>query len=164
MLTWKKHTFNISRLKSFEGQQTISQSVRASFKSLLSSCITCRPDQTAIIAESLILPAASNMWKTMFGKEEYVKKTEKHPFAFFPPFNWWIGSWCEGTTSRETPESRLFCTTIRWIHRHVKRPSVFSVCVVVYQNEMQEEFIFCKQLHGRTTKFRDFHSDRQFFP
>src|SRR4029434_7595695 len=45
----KKH---ISCLKSFEGQQTlirqISQSVRASFKRLLSSCITCRSDQTAI--------------------------------------------------------------------------------------------------------------------
>src|SRR4029434_7694020 len=41
----KKH---ISRLKSFEGQQTISHSWRASFKTLLSSCITCRSDQNAI--------------------------------------------------------------------------------------------------------------------
>src|SRR4029434_4367007 len=28
---------------------------------------------------------------------------------------------------------------------------------------MQEEFILCKQLHGRTKKFRDFQSDRQLF-
>ena len=28
--------------------------------------------QPYIIAESLILPAASNMWKTMFGKEKYL--------------------------------------------------------------------------------------------
>ena len=37
--------------------------------------------QPYIIAESLIFPAASNMWKTTFGKEEYVKKNEKHPNA-----------------------------------------------------------------------------------
>src|SRR4029434_8357889 len=34
-----------------------------------------------IIAESLILPTASDMCKTMVGKDEYVKKTEKHPNA-----------------------------------------------------------------------------------
>src|SRR4029434_3468290 len=82
-----KQTFNISRLKYFEGQQTISHSWRASFKTLLSSCITCRSDQNAIgyiIAESLILPAASNMRKTTFGKEKYVKNTQQHPFVFFP--------------------------------------------------------------------------------
>ena len=37
--------------------------------------------QPYIIAESLILPTASDMCKTMFGKDEYVKKTEKHPNA-----------------------------------------------------------------------------------
>ena len=89
MLTWKKKTFNISRLKSFEGQQTLMrQSAKVCELALKASYqVTLRVAQTKqpyIIAESLVLPAASNMWKTTFGKEEYVKKTEKHPFAFFP--------------------------------------------------------------------------------
>src|SRR4029434_359551 len=33
----------------------------------------------------------------------------------------------------------------------------------VDQNEMQEEFRFCKQLPGGKKKFRDFQSDRQLF-
>src|SRR4029434_6140043 len=85
----EKKTFNISRLKSFEGQQTLMiQSAKVCELALKPSYqVALRVAQTKqpyIIAESLILPAASNMWKTMFGKEEYVNKTEKHPFAFFP--------------------------------------------------------------------------------
>ena len=40
--------------------------------------------QPYIIAESLVLPTARDMCKTMFGKDEYVKKTEKHPKC--PPY------------------------------------------------------------------------------
>ena len=35
--------------------------------------------QPYIIAESLILPTASDMCKTMFGKDEYVKKLKSIP-------------------------------------------------------------------------------------
>src|SRR4029434_7375726 len=50
--------------------ETISQSVRASFESLLSSCITCRSDQTAIHNCGKFNIASSYMCKTMFGKDE----------------------------------------------------------------------------------------------
>src|SRR4029434_792903 len=62
--------------------ETISQSVRASFKRLLSSCIMLRVAQTNqpyIIAESLLLPTASDMCKTMFAKDEYIKKLKSIP-------------------------------------------------------------------------------------
>src|SRR4029434_6480087 len=79
-------SFLITCLKSFFGgpadiDETISQSVRANFKSLLSSCITCRSDQTAIHNCGKFNIASSYMCKTMFGKDEYVKKTEKHTNA-----------------------------------------------------------------------------------
>ena len=75
MLTWKKKTFNISRLKSFEGQQTLMrQSAKVCELALKASYqVTLRVVQTKqpyIIAESLILPTASDMCKTMFGKDE----------------------------------------------------------------------------------------------
>src|SRR4029434_3253007 len=74
----KKH-FIFSRLKSFEGQQTMMRqsakvfelALRASYQVALRVAQTKQP---YIIAESLILPAASDMCKTMFGKDEYVKK------------------------------------------------------------------------------------------
>ena len=36
-------------------------------------------EQPYIIAESLILPTASDMCKTLFGKDEYVKKLKSIP-------------------------------------------------------------------------------------
>src|SRR4029434_5669152 len=82
----KEKTFNISRLKSFEGQQTLMrQSAKVCELALKASYqVALRVAQTKqryIIVESLILPTASDMCKTMFGKDEYVKKTEKHPNA-----------------------------------------------------------------------------------
>src|SRR4029434_10541396 len=64
-----------------EGQQTlIRQSAKVGELALKPSYqVALRVAQTKkpyIIAESLILPAASDMCRTMFGKEEYVKKTE----------------------------------------------------------------------------------------
>src|SRR4029434_3421577 len=75
-------TFNISCLKSFEGQQTLMRqsakvcelALKASYQVALRVAQTKQP---YIIAESLILPTASDMCKTMFGKDEYVKKNEK---------------------------------------------------------------------------------------
>src|SRR4029434_9275198 len=65
--------------------ETISQSVRASFKSLLSSCITCRSDQNAIHNCGKFNTASSYMCKTMFGKDEYVKKLKSIPMLLM---NW----------------------------------------------------------------------------
>src|SRR4029434_4750073 len=75
----KKKTFNISCLKSFEGQQTLMRqsakvcelAIKASYQVALRVAQT---QQSYILAESLILPTASDMCKTMFGKDEYVKK------------------------------------------------------------------------------------------
>src|SRR4029434_3269533 len=82
----RKKTFNISRLESFEGQQTLMRqsakvcklALKASYQVALRVAQTKQP---YIIAESLILPAASDMCKKMFGKDQYVKKTENHPNA-----------------------------------------------------------------------------------
>src|SRR4029434_1736536 len=71
-LKGKKKTFNISRLKSFEGQQTLMRqsakvcelALKASYQVALRVAQTKQP---YIIAESLILPTASDMCKTMFG-------------------------------------------------------------------------------------------------
>src|SRR4029434_7230368 len=73
-----KKTFNISCLKSFEGQQTLMRqsakvcelALKASYQVALRVAQTKQP---YIITESLILPAASNMCKTMFGKDKSVK-------------------------------------------------------------------------------------------
>src|SRR4029434_4313507 len=70
--------FYISRLKSFEGQQTLMRklakvcelALKASYQVALRVTQTKQP---YMIAESLILPAASDMCKTMFAKDEYVK-------------------------------------------------------------------------------------------
>src|SRR4029434_8228022 len=80
----EKKTFNISCLKSFEGQQTlIRQSAKVCELALKASYqVALRVAQTKqsyIIAESLILPTASDMCKTMFGKDEYVKKLKSIP-------------------------------------------------------------------------------------
>src|SRR4029434_4789417 len=80
----EKKTFNISRLKSFEGQQTLMrQSAKVCELSLQASYqVALRVAQTKqqyVIAESLILPTASDMCKTMFGKDEYVKKLKSIP-------------------------------------------------------------------------------------
>lgn len=80
----RKKTFNISRLKSFEGQQTLMRqsakvcelALKASYQVALRVAQTKQP---YIIAESLILPTASDMCKTMFGKDEYVKKLKSIP-------------------------------------------------------------------------------------
>src|SRR4029434_2239042 len=82
----RKKTFNISCLKSFEAQQTLMRqsakvcelALKASYQVALRVAQTRQP---YIIVERLILPTASDMCKTMFGKDEYVKKTEKHPNA-----------------------------------------------------------------------------------
>src|SRR4029434_2889091 len=75
---------NISRLKSFEGQHTLMRqsakvcelALKASYQVALRVAQTKQP---YIIAESLILPTASDMCKTMFGKDEYVKKLKSIP-------------------------------------------------------------------------------------
>src|SRR4029434_2420530 len=75
----KKKNNNISRLKYFEGQQTLMRqsakvcelALKASYQVALRVAQTKQP---YIIAESVILPTASDMCKTMFGKDEYVKK------------------------------------------------------------------------------------------
>ena len=80
----EKKTFNISRLKSFECQQTLMRqsakvcelALKASYQVALRVAQTKQP---YIIAESLILPTASDMCKTMFGKDEYVKKLKSIP-------------------------------------------------------------------------------------
>src|SRR4029434_5590707 len=80
----EKKTFNISCLKSFEGQQTLMRqsakvcelALKASYQVALRVAQTKQP---YIIAESLILPTASDMCKTMFGKDEYVKKLKSIP-------------------------------------------------------------------------------------
>src|SRR4029434_8322234 len=82
--------FLITCLKSFfwgpaDIDETISQSVRANFKSLLSSCITCRSHQTAIHNCGKFNIASSYMCKTMFGKDEYVKKLKSIPMLLM---NW----------------------------------------------------------------------------
>src|SRR4029434_1111881 len=79
---WKYFFYTYFLFKIFPGpadlDETISQSVRASFKSLLSSCITCRSDQTAIHNCGKFNIASSYMCKTMFGKDEYVKKLKSN--------------------------------------------------------------------------------------
>src|SRR4029434_2514085 len=80
----EKKTFNISCLKSFEGQQTLMrQSAKVCELALKASYqVALRVAQTKqqyIIAESLILSTASYMCKKMFGKDEYVKKLKSIP-------------------------------------------------------------------------------------
>src|SRR4029434_1457656 len=52
--------------------------LKASYQDALRVAQTKQP---YIIAESLILSAASDMCKTMIGKDQYAKITEKHPNA-----------------------------------------------------------------------------------
>src|SRR4029434_8031305 len=54
-------------------------------KTLLSSCITCRSDQNAIHNCGKFNIASSYMCKTMFGKDEYVKKLKSIPMLLM---NW----------------------------------------------------------------------------
>src|SRR4029434_2363953 len=83
----------------------------------------------------------------MFGKEEYVKKTEKHPFAFFPLSIDELAADVRGQQVVKLPKADYFALQLDE-STDMSNDPVFSVCVVVYQNEMQEEFIFCKQLPG----------------
>src|SRR4029434_3342334 len=55
---------------SADSDETISQSDRAAQVAVR----VAQTKQPYIIAESLILPTASDMCKTMFGKDKYVKK------------------------------------------------------------------------------------------
>src|SRR4029434_9433522 len=79
--------------KTFEGLQTLmiqsskvcELALKASYQVALR---VVQIKQSYIIAESLILPTARDMCKTMFGKDEYVKKTEKHPNARPIELNW----------------------------------------------------------------------------
>ena len=75
-------SFLITCLKSFEGQQTLMrQSAKVcelALKAFYQVALrVAQTKQRYIIVESLILPTASDMCKTMFGKDEYVKKKLK---------------------------------------------------------------------------------------
>src|SRR4029434_554782 len=85
-----KENKHISCLKSFEGQQTLMrQSAKVCELALKAShqvaLRVAQTKQSYIIAESLILPTASDMCKTMFGKDEYVKKLKSIPMLLM---NW----------------------------------------------------------------------------
>ena len=83
MLTSNIFFIHISCLKSFEGQQTLMRQpakvCELALKASYQVALRAQTKQPYIIAESLILPAASDMCKTMFGKDEYLKKLKSIP-------------------------------------------------------------------------------------
>src|SRR4029434_10829712 len=141
----RKKTFNISRLKSFEGQQTLMRqsdkvcelALKASYQVALRVAQTKQP---YVIAESLILPTASDMCKTMFGE-----KTEKHPNAKLPKADYFALQLDESTDVSNDAQLLAFCDLSTKMRCRRNFDSVSS-CLEVKK------------------KFRDFQSDRQFFP
>src|SRR4029434_7749262 len=156
---------HISCLKSCEGQQTLMRqsakvcklALKASYQVALRVAQTKKP---YIIAESLILPAASDMCKTMFGKEEYVKKTEKHPFA--RPIDE-LAADVSAQLVTKLQKADYFALQIDESTDVSNDAQLLAFVWFVDQNEMQEEFLFCKQLPGQRPSSEIFKVINNFF-
>ena len=89
------------------------------------------------------------------------KKTEKHPNA--RPIDE-LAADVRALLVAKLPKADYFALQLDESTDVSNDAQLLAFLWFVDQNEMQEEFLFCKQLPGGKKKFRDFQSDRQFFP
>ncbi|XP_042559411.1 zinc finger BED domain-containing protein 5-like [Clupea harengus] len=146
------------------GQKSVSEpALKASYQVALRVAQTKQP---YTIAESLILPAVSLMCKAMLGKdEEYEEKLRSIPLS-------------DATIARRIDEMAADVRT-QLVEKLLKadyfalqldestdvsdEAQLLAFVRFVDQDEMQEEFLFCKQLPGRATSSEIFRAIDDFF-
>ena len=99
----------------------------------------------------------NNVWEG--GVRE--KKNEKHPFAFFPLSIDELAADVRAQLVAKLPKADYFALQLDESTDVSNDPQLLAF---VDQNEMQEEYLFCKQLPGRKTSSEIFKVIEQFFP
>lgn len=159
-----------ANLKSFKGQQTIMRksakvgelALKASYQVALRIAQCKKPYQ---IAEDLILPAATDMCKTMFGVDDCVNKLKTIPLS-----DTTIARRIDEMASdvrvqlvEKLKQAEAFALQLDEATDVSKDAQLLAFVRFADGNEMKEEFLFCKQLPEFTTSSEIFKAIDEFF-
>lgn len=118
------------------------------------------------IAEGLILPAAIDMCKTMFGNDECANKLKTIPLSDTTIARQ-IDDMASDVRAQLVEKLKLADTFVLQLDESTdvtRGAQLLAFVGFADGNEMQEEFLFCKPLPERTTSSEIFKVVDEFFP